>query len=418
MRKLVMAIAALMLLPALGLVAQSSVKFSFWHVGTADVDRNYFQGVADAYMKAHPNVTIEITVLENEAFKAKLATVLQSGNPPDLFQSWGGGVMKQQAEAGMLRDITKDVAGTAYGKTIGTGVEGVYQANGKQYGMPYDMGAVTFWYTKDFLAKVGYKTFPATWADLLTLIGKLKAAGITPWSVGAADKWPTHFIWTYLAIQLGGKAAFDAVLSGKGKFTDAPFLKASQMLADLAKLKPFQDGFLGTNFDNESALVGNGKAAFDLMGQWGPGNTVSRSISGKGVGASLAMAPFPAVAGGVGKNSDVLGGGNGLAVGKNAPDAAIDFLKFLTNKDNNAAYAAMGRIIPVVIGADAAITDANNKLVKSLVDKATYYQLYLDQFFPPAVGGAINDAVQTIVAGTATPAQAVAAIQRAWEENK
>ena len=36
--------------------------------------KSIFQGIADAYMAAHPNVKINITVLENEAFKTKLAT--------------------------------------------------------------------------------------------------------------------------------------------------------------------------------------------------------------------------------------------------------------------------------------------------------------------------------------------------------
>ena len=40
--------------------------------------------------------------LENEAFKAKLPTLLQSNDAPDFFYSWGGGVLKQQSETGTL----------------------------------------------------------------------------------------------------------------------------------------------------------------------------------------------------------------------------------------------------------------------------------------------------------------------------
>jgi raffinose/stachyose/melibiose transport system substrate-binding protein len=56
--------------------------------------------------------------------------------------------------------------------------------------------------------------------------------------------------------------------------------------------------------------------------------------------------------------------------------------------------------------------------VKAVVDKAEFFQLYLDQFFPPAVGGAINDAVQQLLAGKATPEQAMQAMQTAYETNK
>ena len=41
--------------------------------------------------------TVEMMYLENESFKAKLPTMLQSDDRPDIFNSWGGGVMYAQA---------------------------------------------------------------------------------------------------------------------------------------------------------------------------------------------------------------------------------------------------------------------------------------------------------------------------------
>jgi raffinose/stachyose/melibiose transport system substrate-binding protein len=410
-----------MLILATGITAFAAgpVKVSFWNIGVNDPDKSYYQSVVDAYMKLHPNVTIDVTILENEAFKAKTATLMQSGDPPDVFQSWGGGLMSTYAAAGLLRDISKEVLGTAWGNSMAPGVLGVYQYNGKQYGMPFDMGAVSFWYNKDLLAKAGYKTFPTTWPDLITMVGKLKAAGITPIAVGAGDKWPAHFWWSYLAIRLGGKPAFQNVLSGKGQgFNDPAFVKAGQLLLDLANMKPFQDGFLAATWPDEAGIIGDGKAAFHLMGQWSPSAEAAYSVSKKGISDKEGMAPFPSVPGGKGLGTDAFGGGNGFAIGKNASDEAVDFLKFLTNKENNSKYAATGNIIPTVKGADVALADPNAKMVKSLVDKAGYFQLYLDQFFPPAVGGVVNDSVQAILAGTQTPAQAAAAIQKAYDANK
>jgi raffinose/stachyose/melibiose transport system substrate-binding protein len=326
--------------------------------------------------------------------------------------------MVQYAQAGLLRDITSFVKGTAWGNSMAPGVEGVFQYNGKQYGMPFDMGAVTFWYNKTLLAKVGYTSFPTTWADLLTLVKKLKAAGVTPIALGEGDKWPGHFWFGYLAVKIGGKAAFDAVLSGKGSFNDAPFVKAGQALADLNALTPFQDGFLAATFATEGGLMGDGHAAMELMGQWAPGNESSNAVDKKGLGDALGCAAFPAVAGGAGVLTDTFGGGNGMAVGKNAPDEAVDFLKFFTSQENNATYAATGNIIPVVKGAEKAIKDPNMQLVKGIVDKAGYYQLYLDQFFPPAVGNVVLDAVQGILGKTQTPTQAMAMLQKSWEQNK
>ena len=52
------------------------------HLDAENPEPDLWQKLADDYMAAHPNVTIEITVLENEAFKTKLTTVMQSGSRP------------------------------------------------------------------------------------------------------------------------------------------------------------------------------------------------------------------------------------------------------------------------------------------------------------------------------------------------
>ena len=76
------------------------VTIDWWHIQNNDPLKTIWKNAADEYMAAHPNVKIKITVLENEAFKAKLTTNMQAGNLPDIFQSWGGGTLKEQADAG------------------------------------------------------------------------------------------------------------------------------------------------------------------------------------------------------------------------------------------------------------------------------------------------------------------------------
>jgi raffinose/stachyose/melibiose transport system substrate-binding protein len=412
----IIALVMVFALAAPALIMAQSGKVQWWHIGTAANDKTMNQKFADDYMKLHPNVKIEITVLENEAFKSKLTAVMQSGNPPDLFHSWGGGVLAEYSKAGLLKDISKDVKGTAWGNSMAPGVWEVYSNGGKVYGAPDDMGCITFWYNKELLAKVGYKTFPTDWDDFLTLVKKLKAAGITPIALGGGDKWPAMHMWSYIALRLGGGQLFQDTFSGKNAkgFENSTFVKAGQMLADLAALKPFQDGFLGATYNDEAALVGNGQAAMELMGQWAPNVERDNSTSKKGIGDKLACAPFPAIKGGQGKITELIGGGNGYAVGKNASDAAVDFLRFLTSKQNNIIMAQTNGTIATVKGAEVGIVDANARLVKAIVDKCTFFQLYLDQFLSPAAGGTVNDSVQTILAGTATPAQACAAVQAAF----
>jgi len=60
--------------------AQNTVTIDWWHIQTVDVERDYWQQVADDFMEANPGVEIEITNLENEAFKTQLVNVMQAGD--------------------------------------------------------------------------------------------------------------------------------------------------------------------------------------------------------------------------------------------------------------------------------------------------------------------------------------------------
>ena len=215
---------------------------------------------------------------------------------------------------------------------------------------------------------------------------------------------------SYLATRIGGEAAFTAAANRTGSFTDPAFVQAGEELMKLIELDPFQNGYLGATHDEMQATFGNGKAAMELSGQWAPSVQKANSADQEGV-KNLGMFNFPAVGGGAGKISDVIGGGNGFAIGKDAEPEAIDFVKYLTSQQNQTIIAASGTGIPVVNGAESGLTDPNLLLVQQSFAQAEYFQLYYDQILPSAMGGVINDAVQKLFAGTATPAEVAAEIE-------
>lgn len=393
--------------------AADKTVIQWWHITTGESNKAVWQKLADEYMAAHPDVTVEITVLENEAFKTKLTTVMQSGEPPDIFQSWGGGVMNEYAKAGLLKDITADLDadGGAWRNTFSPGALGVYAYEGKNYGVPWDMGMVGFWYNKALFAQAGIDAPPATWAELLEDVQKLKDAGITPIALGAGDKWPAAFWWEYLAVRIGGQDAFNAAASRSGAFTDEPFVKAGQAIQELVALEPFQDGFLGATYGDQATAMGNGKAAMELMGQWAPAVEKDNSEDKNGIGDDLGFFPFPVVEGGAGGAADALGGGNGFAVGKNASPEAVDFVKWLTRAESQVACAEDGFCVPVVQGGEAGLTDPLLLQVQQGAAAAEYFQLYYDQYLPPAMGSVVNDSVQGLFAGTLSPEEAAQTLE-------
>ena len=64
-------------------------------------------------------------------------------------------------------------------------------------------------------------------------------------------------------------------------------------------------------------------------------------------------------------------------------------------------------------GSEVSVTDPNMQMVLRGLNQATFVQLYLDQFFTPDVGAAVNDAVQTLFAGTPTSEEVASAITAA-----
>jgi raffinose/stachyose/melibiose transport system substrate-binding protein len=397
--------------------AAEPVTITWWHIQNTDPMMTVWQDMADAFMAENPNVTIEITVMENEAFKAALQTNLQAGDVPDLFQSWGGGGLRQQVDAGLVQDITD--ASSGFIGNLNEGAVGLYQVDDVQYGIPFNLGMVGFWYNQDLFAEAGIDAPPATWDEFLEDVQALKDAGITPIAVGAGDKWPAHFYYSYLMIREGGQAAMEAVTADLD-FNKPEFVEAGNQLQRLIDMEPFQPGFLAAPWDapdGESGTIGTGQAAISLMGQWGPGAYANQS----GVGTpedpiadrlpgEFGWFPFPAVEGGAGLPTDGFGGGDGFAVGKDAEPEAVQFLEFITNVDNARIVGATGTTLPVTKGAEDSITDPYQLAVLEGLSQATFVQLYLDQYFTPELGAAVNDAVATLFAGTATPEEVTQAI--------
>src|SRR4029079_10084876 len=108
--------------------------------------------------------------------------------------------MKERAHRGVFKDIARAVA--SWKDTINPGALGLYQIDGKQYGIPFDLGMVGIWYNKDLFSKAGTPAPPTTWDEFLSDVDKLKAAKITPISVGGSPAtWTEMFWWAYLSLR-------------------------------------------------------------------------------------------------------------------------------------------------------------------------------------------------------------------------
>jgi raffinose/stachyose/melibiose transport system substrate-binding protein len=413
--RLALAGAVALMLATSGAIADTTIKWLYVEQNPAQI--KVWEEVARDFEARNPGVKIEMQFLENEAYKAKLPTMLQSKDRPHLIYSWAGGVLKSQVDAGVLEDLTTDVA--EYSKNLAPSAASAFTLDGKIYGLPYAVSQVGFMTNKELMGKAGVDGAKIkTWDDFLGAVKALKVVGVTPIVVGGADKWPLHFYWTHLAVRIGGKVAFDAALRGEnGGFEGETFKKSGELFKQLVDLQPFQNGFLG--FKNQQAVgyFGDGKAAMILA--ISSFYATQRALAADKVGLGdekIGWFNFPVVPGGKGAPSDTLGGVTGWLVTKGAPKETVAFLKAFISSDVQKRLAAGNFLVPTFKGADTSFSNAFMRNIAQNIAASQYHQNFYDQALGPSVGRVVNDVTAEIAGGTMTPEDAAKAIETAYKQ--
>lgn len=415
--KSVLAVVALALALSLSGRAQAAdtVVKILDHEPTTREEKDYLLKVAEKFEAANPGIQVKFDFLDDVSFKAKLPTLLQSRERPDAFFTWTGGVFYEQAETGMLRDITDEMDAATKARYAPIGLEGV-SYKGRLYGVPMYASNILIWYNGDLLKQADVNPDAIkTWDDFLDACGKLKKAGITPITIGGKDKWPIAFFFGPLALRIAGSEGIAAANRGEnGGFTNADFVKVGQELKRLIDLKPFQPGFMDTGFHKSVGLFGDGKGAFLPIAHYVIEMNAKNSTSGKGID-NLDFIAFPAVPGGKGDPRDTFGGVNGWLITKNAKPETLKFLEYLTNEENQLESGRLGLWLPIVRGTQTSLKDPRVQRVAKLLEEAPHHQLYLDQAMGAIVGAAVNDAAAELATGDITPKQGAEKIEEARE---
>jgi raffinose/stachyose/melibiose transport system substrate-binding protein len=393
--------------------ANTPVTLTWWHNADQEPGRGVWQSVADAYHQAHPNVTFKISPTQNETLKTKVPVALQSADPPSIFQQWGGGAEATQMQSGKLMDMTSATSGWI--KDLGNSAA-LWAVDNKQFGIPYDLHVVGFWYRQDLFTRAGITAPPATMDDLNADIQKLKAAKITPIAVGSKDKWPDAFWWEYFVLR---ECSTDTVKTSLKnlKMTDPCFVKAGDDLKTFLATNPFQNAFLGTpaqqGAGSSAGLVANGQAAMELQGDWDLPTMIPLTTD-KAYATKLSWFAFPSISGGQGTPGVALGGGDGFSCSVKAGPSCPDFLKYISSTDVQTKLVQSNTAtLPANPAAISAIQDPTLKKVQTYLSSAPYIQLYFDQALPTSVGNALNDAIANFFAGKGTSQDIVSAFTKA-----
>jgi raffinose/stachyose/melibiose transport system substrate-binding protein len=390
------------------------------HIQSSPEIRAIWQKAAEQYESGHPGVKVQFDYLENEAFKAKLPSLLQSQDRPSAFHSWGGGVMYEQVNAGVCQDITKAASEGGFKDTFYPAAVQNFAVAGKLYGLPNDVGPIILWYNKDLCQKAGVDPRKIQyWDDFVEAVKKCQVAGIIPAAVGGKDKWPLHLYTAILMMRILGKDGMEALYQDKnGGFVNPDIIKAFTLFQNFAAFQPFQKGYLANTYSEAGGIFHDGKAAFHLMGSWDLVYGRANAANKKGLpDEKLGWIFFPEVKGGKGKANDLFASLDGWLVTKGAPQETIDFMKVWLGNDVQTELAEQGLFIPAVKGTADAIRDPLLKQLAAKIDSSQWIQVALDQLLGPDTGRIFNDMSADLASENTTPEKAAKAIEASWREN-
>ena len=267
-----------------------------------------------------------------------------AGNPPTAVQALGFDIT-DWAKQGVVGDLGEVAAKENWDAVVPAALQAFSKYDGKWIAAPVNVHSTNWvWINKKALDAAGSKA-PETWDELIAVLDAMKANGISPIGHGG-QAWQDATI-------------FDAIVLAEG--TD--FYKASMIDLDpaalnsdkmvgvfdkMGKLKEYVDAdFSGRDWNLASAMVIEGKAGMQFMGDWAKGEFLK---AGRKPGTDFVCIRFPGTQGAVTFNSD-------------------QFMMFKVGDDNKAAQLKMASAIEdpafqsafnVVKGSAPARTDVPN----------------------------------------------------------
>jgi raffinose/stachyose/melibiose transport system substrate-binding protein len=419
MRKIV-AVLLLVVMTAVCSVSGSALakkKISFWHIQVSKVTGSVLDAAVERFKKDYPNVDVEVVANENDPYKTKLKIAMGSGNPPDVFHSWGGGWLEAFVNEGNVLDISKELNKKNWKDIYVPAYLDMAKFNGKYYGVPANMSCTLVWYNKELFKKYNVE-IPKTYNELLKVIEVFKKNNIIPIALGNKSKWPGCLIFIYLANGIGGPDAFmNAYLRKPGaSFEDPAFIEAGRKLQDLVRMGAFPDGFNGINYDTGESriLFYSGRAAMEVATS--AYLSFTKSEAPAFFKNNFDMFLFPAIEGGKGDPSSLVGGTHIYSVASKSKNKkeAVALLKYISDQAYGQDWVdKAGNLAPVK---GLVIREPLMKKMADLMARAKHIQAFYDQFLPPSLGELHKDTTQALYGLSMTPEEAAAKMEAKAKE--
>ena len=313
-----------------------------------------------------------------------------SGDPPTAVQMLGFDI-KDWAEMGVVGNLNDLAAEQGWDKVIPAALQEFSKYDGDWIAAPVNVHSTNWlWLNKAALDKAGGKA-PESMDELFALLDKFKEQGITPLAHGG-QPWQDGTLWESVVLSVGGmdfykKAVIDA---------DAEALSSDTMRTvfdHMTKLRGYFDpNFSGRDWNLSTALVIEGKAGAQQMGDWSKGEWLRAE---KKPGTDFVCIRFPGTQGSVLFNSDqfVM-----FDVGEEKRDAQLKMAAAVEDPAFQIAFNTVKGSVPARTDVpDTEFDDCGKKGMKDLAEAASSGNLAGSLAHGHAQPSAVKEAVFDVV---------------------
>jgi ABC-type glycerol-3-phosphate transport system substrate-binding protein len=210
--------------------------------GEGDSKYDYFYPEFQKFQEENKD-TMDITLetYSTEDYKTKIKVQTASGDLPDVFTYWGGSMMNDMIDAGLLADADtyfNDSTTVKRADFNPASFEYYTSADGKTYGVPIESTRGIFLANKDLFDQYGLE-YPKTYEDLKAVSKVFNDNGIIPIAMGSSGGTPSEFFYSELYNQYAGAADEIQNLATTRKFATDNALKVATDIQDMIANKMF-----------------------------------------------------------------------------------------------------------------------------------------------------------------------------------
>jgi glucose/mannose transport system substrate-binding protein len=215
-----------------------------------------------------------------------------SGNPPAAAQIKGPAI-QEWAQEGVLANLDSVAQAEKWDSLLPQVVANVMKHKGSYVAAPVNVHRVNWvWANPDVLKKAGVATMPANYDEFFAAAEKVKKAGFIAVAHGGQN-WQDFTTFESVVLGVGGAKFYqDALVKLDPKALSSATMTKS--LETFRKIKGYTDAASpGRDWNLATAMVMQGKAGFQFMGDWAKGEFVA---AGKKPGKDFLCAAAPGTA--------------------------------------------------------------------------------------------------------------------------